>query len=174
VLVIGAGGGVGIFLVQLARLAGARVTAVCSAGKADLVRSLGAAEVVDYRADDLTRFAGRFAAVFDIAGSRPIGVLRRLARRGGTVALVGAEGGGRMFGELGRNLRAAVLSPFVPQRLVTVAAPSAGEDVAELRRLVESEGVRSSVGSSYPLADAARAIDDLAAGRISGKAVLIP
>lgn len=174
VLVIGAGGGVGVFATQLAVAAGARVTGVCSAGKADLVRSLGAAEVVDYRVDDLTRFAGRFAGIVDIAGARPIGMLRRLARKGGTVALVGAEGGGRLIGELGRNLRAMLVSPFVPQRLVTVTAPNDGADVEELRRLLEAGALRSPVGARYPLEEAPRALDDLVAGRIAGKAVVVP
>lgn len=174
VLVIGAGGGVGVFLVQLARLAGARVTGVASAGKLDLVRSLGAAQAVDYRADDLTRFAGRFAVVFDIAGARPLGLLRRLTRRRGTIVLVGAEGGGRMLGRLGRNLRAALWSPFVSQRFVTLAASDDGRDFEELRLHFEAGDLRSPVGATYALADAPRALDDLAAGRIPGKAAVIP
>lgn len=173
VLVIGAGGGVGVYLVQLARLAGARVTGVASAGKLDLVRSLGAAEAVDYRVDDLTRFAGRFDVIFDIAGGRPLGLLRRIARRSGTIVLVGAEGGGRMLGLLGRNLRAALLSPFVPQRFVTLAASDDGRDFEELRAHFEAGDLRSPVGATYSLEDAPRAIDDLAAGRIVGKAAII-
>lgn len=174
VLVIGAGGGVGVFLVQLARLAGARVTGVASAGKLGLVRSLGAAEAVDYRVDDLTRFAGRFAVVFDIAGARPLGLLRQLTRRGGTVVLVGAEGGGRMLGRLGRNLRAALWSPFVPQRFVTLAASDDGADYEELRARFDAGELRAPVAAAYPLEEAPRALDDLAAGRIAGKAVVIP
>jgi NADPH:quinone reductase-like Zn-dependent oxidoreductase len=174
VLVIGAGGGVGVYLVQLARLAGARVTGVASAGKLDLVRSLGAVEAIDYRVDDLTRFAGRFAAVFDIAGGRPLGLLRRITRRGGTIVLVGAEGGGRKMGLLGRNLRAALWSPFVPQRFVTLAASDDGRDFEELRVHFEAGALRSPVGATYPLEEAPRAIDDLAAGRIAGKAVVVP
>lgn len=174
VLVIGAGGGVGVFLVQLARLAGARVTGVASAGKLDLVRSLGAVDAVDYRADDLTRFAGRFAVVFDIAGARPLGLLRRLTRRRGTIVLVGAEGGGRMLGRLGRNLQAALWSPFVSQRFVTLVASDDGSDFEQLREYFEAGDLRSPVGATYALEDAPRALDDLAAGRIPGKAVVIP
>ena len=174
VLVIGAAGGVGVFLVQLARLAGARVTGVASAGKLDLVRSLGAAEAVDYRVDDLTRFAGRFDVIFDIAGARPLGLLRRLTRRGGTIVLVGAEGGGRMLGRLGRNLRAALWSPFVSQRFVTLVASDDGRDFEELRVHFEAGDLRSPVGATYALQDAPRALDDLAAGRIAGKAVVVP
>jgi NADPH:quinone reductase-like Zn-dependent oxidoreductase len=174
VLVIGAGGGVGVFLVQFARLAGARVTGVASAGKLDLVRSLGAVDAVDYRADDLTRFAGRFAVVFDIAGARPLGLLRRLTRRRGTIVLVGAEGGGRMLGRLGRNLRAALWSPFVSQRFVTLAAKDDGRDFEELRERFEAGELRSPVGATYSLEQAPRALDDLVAGRIAGKAVVVP
>ncbi|GHF17295.1 NAD(P)-dependent alcohol dehydrogenase [Pseudolysinimonas yzui] len=174
VLVIGAGGGVGVFLVQLARLAGARVTGVASAGKLDLVRSLGAVDAVDYRVDDLTRFAGRFAVVFDIAGARPLGLLRRLTRRRGAIVLVGAEGGGRMLGRLGRNLRAALWSPFVSQRFITLTASDDGRDFEQLREHFEAGDLRSPVGVTYALEDAPRALDDLAAGLIPGKAVVIP
>lgn len=174
VLVIGAGGGVGVFLVQLARLAGARVTGVASAAKLDLVRSLGATEAVDYRTDDLTRFAGGFDVIFDIAGARPLGLLRRLTRRRGTIVLVGAEGGGRMLGLLGRNLRAALWSPFVSQRFITLAASDDGRDFEELRVHFEAGDLRSPVGATYRLEHAPRALDDLAAGRITGKAVVVP
>lgn len=174
VLVIGAGGGVGVFLVQLAQLSGARVTGVASAGKLDLVRSLGAAETVDYRVDDLSRFEGRFAAVFDIAGARPLGLLRRLVRRGGTVVLVGAEGGGRRIGRLGRSVRAAITTPFVPQRFATLAASDDGADYARLGELFAAGQLRSPVTARYPLEEAGRALDDLAAGRIRGKAVVVP
>lgn len=174
VLVVGAGGGVGIFATQLAVADGARVTGVCSAGKAGLVADLGAAEVVDYRRDDLARFAGRFDAVVDIAGARPLDLLERLVRRGGTVALVGAEGGGRRVGQLGRNLRAAARAPLSPARFVTVAAPNRGEDVAELARRASAGELRVPVSARYALADAGRALDDLAAGRIAGKAVVVP
>jgi NADPH:quinone reductase-like Zn-dependent oxidoreductase len=174
VLVIGAGGGVGVYLVQLARLAGARVTGVASAGKLDLVRSLGAVDAVEYRVDDLTRFAGRFAAVFDIAGGRPLGLLRRITRRRGTIVLVGAEGGGRVLGRLGRNLRATLWSPFVSQRFVTLVAADDGADFEQLRLHFEVGDLRSPVGATYPLAEAGRALDDLAAGRIVGKAVVVP
>lgn len=174
VLVIGAGGGVGALATQLAVADGARVTGVCSAAKASLVTELGAAEVVDYRVDDLARFAGRFDAVLDIAGARPLGLLESLVRRGGTVALVGAEGGGRRLGQLGRNLRAAARSPLSPARFVTVAAPNRGEDVAELARRAAAGELRVPVTARYALADAGRALDDLAAGRIAGKAVIVP
>ena len=76
VLVNGASGGVGTFAVQLARAAGAEVTGVCSTRNADLVRSVGAAHVIDYTAQDFTRVARDFDALVDIAGSPPVRAAR--------------------------------------------------------------------------------------------------
>jgi NADPH:quinone reductase-like Zn-dependent oxidoreductase len=77
VLINGASGGVGTFAVQIAKALGAKVSAVCSAPNMDLVRSIGADEVTDYRAEDFTRAGPRFDLMLDIAGSRPVRANRR-------------------------------------------------------------------------------------------------
>ncbi|MEM8618438.1 MAG: NAD(P)-dependent alcohol dehydrogenase [Actinomycetota bacterium] len=118
VLVLGASGGVGTFAVQLAAAHGANVTGVASAAKLDAVRNLGAEAVVDYRTDDLADHAGRYDLVLDIGGRRSVRALRRLLNPAGTLVIVGGEGAGRVTGGIGRQLRAAALSPFVSQRLV--------------------------------------------------------
>lgn len=114
VLVIGAGGGVGSYAVQLAVAFGASVTGVCGPAKVSLVRSLGASEVVDYRQAEPT---GTHDMVLDVAGDRPFAVLRRLVTPRGTLVLVGSEGGGRWIGGLSRNIGARVRAPITRQRM---------------------------------------------------------
>jgi NADPH:quinone reductase-like Zn-dependent oxidoreductase len=93
VLVIGAGGGVGTLTVQLAAAWGAEVTGVCGPSKADLVLSLGAVETIDYARTDVTDGTRRWDVIVDTAGRRPLRALRRALVRGGTLAIVGGEGG---------------------------------------------------------------------------------
>ncbi|WP_240506125.1 zinc-binding dehydrogenase [Thermoactinospora rubra] len=95
VLITGAGGGVGTFAVQLAKIYDVKVTAVCGPGKADLVRSLGADHVIDYTREDFTEQPRRYDVIFDIAGSRPLSRLRRVLAPRGTLVLAGGENGGR-------------------------------------------------------------------------------
>src|SRR6516164_8428281 len=93
VLVNGASGGVGTFAVQITRALGARADAVCSSPNADLVRSIGADDVIDYTTQDFTRTGRRYDAVLDIAGSRPAFACRRALAPRGTLVLVGGPAG---------------------------------------------------------------------------------
>ena len=93
VLIIGASGGVGTYAVQIAKALGAEVTGVCSTAKVDLVRSLGADEVIDYTREDFADGATRFDLILDIGGNSRISRLRRALAPKGTVVIVGGEGG---------------------------------------------------------------------------------
>jgi NADPH:quinone reductase-like Zn-dependent oxidoreductase len=172
VLVLGASGGVGSFVVQLAKAAGARVTAVASAGKADLVRSLGADEVLDYARSDVTAAGGRYDAILDIAGSRPVSALRRVLAPTGTLVLVGGEEGGRWLGGMMRPLGAAARSPFLRQRLVMLSPAEDGADLVALAELVADGSLRPAVERVFELDDAAKAIEHLEAGHARGKLVV--
>jgi NADPH:quinone reductase-like Zn-dependent oxidoreductase len=163
---------VGSFAVQIAKALGAQVTGVASAAKADLVRSLGADHVLDYRRDDLTDAHRTYDAVLDIAGNRPLRTLRRLLSRNGRLVITGGEGGGRWLGGTDRQLRAMALSMFVPQHLGTFVARQNSRDLAALTELIQAGSVTSALGRTYPLADAATALRDLREGRIPGKAVI--
>ena len=105
VLVTGASGGVGSYAVQIAVAAGAEVTGVASAAKADLVRSLGATHVLDYASDDFAAVADRYDVIIDIAGNASLSRLRRALTPTGTAVLVGGEDAGRITG-MSRQLRA--------------------------------------------------------------------
>ncbi len=173
VLVIGAAGGVGSFAVQIATALGAHVTGVASTGKLDLVRSLGATDVVDYTRDDLDGSDRRYDVVLDIAGNRPLSLLRRLLTPRGTLVIVGGETPGRWLGGTDRQLRAMALSLFVRQRLGTFVASQNAADLAALTELIEAGQVTPALDRTYPLADAPAALRDLRDGRIRGKAALL-
>jgi NADPH:quinone reductase-like Zn-dependent oxidoreductase len=98
VLIIGAAGGVGSYAVQLAKAFGAVVTGVCSTSKAELVRDIGADEVIDYTQVDFTDGTPQFDLILDTAGRRPLGHLRRALTPQGTLVIVGGEGGDRWLG----------------------------------------------------------------------------
>ena len=172
VLVTGASGGVGSYAVQIAVAAGAEVTGVCSAAKADLVRSLGATQVLDYATDDFAEVPDRYDVIIDIAGNASLSRLRRALTPTGTAVLVGGEDAGRLVG-MGRQLRALVVSVFVRQRLTMRVPKERASDLERLSALVESGQVTPSVGATYPLADAAEAMRDLVAGRVRGKAAIV-
>jgi NADPH:quinone reductase-like Zn-dependent oxidoreductase len=171
VLVIGAGGGVGTFAVQLAKGFGAHVTGVCGTAKAELVRELGADAVFDYTREAIT---GTYDLVLDVAGNRPLAQLRRLLTPAGTLVLVGGERGGRWLGGMERNVGALLLSPFVRQNLRGLISVERAEDLELLRELIEAGTVRPVVERTFPLAAAADAIRHLHAGRARGKIVVVP
>ncbi len=172
VLVIGASGGVGVFAVQIAAAYGAEVTGVCSAAKTDLVRSLGARDVIDYTRDEIDSLGGEYDVVIDIGGHRPISLLRSVLTARGTLVLVGAEGGGRWLGGMHRQLGAVLVSPFTRQRLTALASREVSRDMVELVEMVDRGELRSAVDRTFPLNDAAKAINHLVAGHVRGKVAL--
>jgi NADPH:quinone reductase-like Zn-dependent oxidoreductase len=173
VLVIGASGGVGSFAVQIAKAFGAEVTGVASTGKVDLVRSLGADHVIDYRlGDDLGAGERGYDVIIDTGGNRPLRVLRRALTPTGTLVLVGAETGGRWLGGTDRQLRAMVLSRFVRQRLRTFIASEKAADLLSLSALVESGAVTPVVDRTFPLAETPAAIRHMRERKARGKVVI--
>jgi NADPH:quinone reductase-like Zn-dependent oxidoreductase len=172
VLIIGASGGVGSFAVQIAKAFGADVTGVAGTAKLDLVRSLGADSAVDYTVGDgLAVGDQRFDVVLDIGGNRPLRQLRKVLTPHGRLVIVGGEGGGRWLG-IGRQLRAAALSPFVGQTLSFFVNRENAADLVVLTGLVESGQVTPAVDRTFPLAEAPAAVTYLTDGRARGKVVV--
>lgn len=171
VLVIGASGGVGSFAVQIAVAAGAEVTGVCSPEKADLVRAVGAAHVIDYTTEDPVDGSRQYDVILDIGGGRPVARLRQALAPRGTLVITG-EDGGRWLGPIPRNLRALLLSPWVNQRLTAFVARQNRDDLKELTDLIESGAITPAIDRVYPLADAASALRHLVNGHARGKIVL--
>jgi NADPH:quinone reductase-like Zn-dependent oxidoreductase len=141
VLIIGASGGVGTWAVQLARLLGAEVTAVCSASKVDLVRALGAMNVIDYTTTDFTQ-QGSYDLILDVGGNTPLARLRPLLTPVGRLVFVGGEKGGDWTGGFGRQLTAFLLAPFVKQRFVAFMTKEHCTDLERLARWLEAGAVR--------------------------------
>jgi len=173
VLVIGAGGGVGAFLVQLAVAAGARVTGVASASKADLVRSLGAVDVIDYRTTPGPEGWGRFDVIIDTADGRALHVLRRALTERGTLVIVGADNaGGPLLRGADRQLRAVLQNPWVRHRLAAVVNRENGDDVAVLLDMVARGALRAPIDAVAPLEEALPLIERLQRQQVAGKAVI--
>lgn len=172
VLVIGAGGGVGSYAVQVAKALGAEVTGVSSTAKTDLVRSLGADHVVDYTQEDFSEGATRYGVIIDTAGNRPLGQLRRALAPEGTIVIVGGEGGGRWLGGIDRQLRGLALSPFARQKVRTFVAKEGPEDLRRLKELVEEGAVTPAVDRTFTLREVPEAIQYLREGRARGKVVI--
>lgn len=173
VMIIGAAGGIGSFAAQIATALGAQVTGVCSAGKANLVRSLGAEDVIDYTRDEVDRDGPRYDVIIDTAGCRPLSLLRRALTPRGTLVLAGGgHDAGGLLGGFTRQLRAPFVSMFVTQTLRPLASRERAADLEELGSLIESGKVTPVVGRTYSLADAPDAIRYLAEGHASGKIVI--
>ncbi|MEU6894779.1 NAD(P)-dependent alcohol dehydrogenase [Streptomyces sp. NPDC046557] len=173
VLVIGAAGGVGTCALQLAKALGAaHITAVCSGPKADLARSLGADDVIDYTCEDPTDGVQRYDLVLDIAGNRPLTRLRRILTPRGSLVIVGGETDGRWTGGTQRQLWALLLSPFTRHRLRVLASAHRSEDLRTLGEFIESGALTPALDRTYPLAEVPQAIDRLRAGEAHGKIVI--
>ena len=173
VLIIGAAGGVGSLAVQIAKAYGATVTAVSSTSKEDLVRSIGADDVIDYTREDFTDGSRRWDVIIDTAGRRPLSELRRALTPKGTLVIVGGDGGGRWTGGFFRGmLRAPVVSLFVGQRLRGLATKVKREDLIALTELVEAGTLKPVIDRTYPLIEAPDAIRYLEEGHSRGKIVI--
>ena len=173
VLVIGAAGGVGSLAVQIAKAFGAVVTGVCSTSKMDLVKSIGADDVIDYTREDFAEGARRWDLIIDNAGRRPLSRLRRALAAKGTLVIVGGDGGGHWTGGFFRGVfRAPVVSLFVGQRLRGLNSKLKREDLIALSQLIEAGKVTPVIDRKYPLSESADAIRYLETGHARGKIVI--
>ena len=170
VLVNGASGNVGPFAVQIAKAFGAHVTGVCSTAKMDMVRELGADEVIDYTREDYTRRGQRYDWIVDVAGNRSILECRRALRPGGAYVMVG--------GPTSRILGALMLGPLISlagsrkMGLMLWWKLFKKEDVVLLKGLIEAGKVSPVIDRRYPLADVPDALRYLQAGHARGKVVI--
>jgi NADPH:quinone reductase-like Zn-dependent oxidoreductase len=174
VLIIGASGGVGTYAVQIAKALGARVTGVCSTSKVDLVRSIGADQVIDYTRDDFSEGEERYDLILDMGGNSSLSRLRSALAPKGTLVIGGGEEGGKWTGGFDRQLRALALSPFVGQRLTTFIAKENHEGLERLAELIEDGRVVPVIERTYTLSEVPDAMRHLAAGHARGKLVITP
>jgi NADPH:quinone reductase-like Zn-dependent oxidoreductase len=171
VLINGASGGVGTFAVQMAKSFGAEVTAVCSGRNAELVRSLGADEVIDYTREDFGNTGRQYDVMLDLIGNRPLAECRRSLAAQGTYVVVGVKDMGRWFG-LARQFKALVTSPFVRQKMRVFVCKHTRADLAVLKQLVEAGDVKPVIAQRYALAQVREAFASLGSGHAQGKTVI--
>lgn len=172
VMIVGAGGGVGAFAVQIAKTLGATVTGVCSGSKAELVRSLGADRVIDYTREDCTNSGRTYDVIIDTAGDRPLRALSGALEPRGTLVLVGGEGGGVVLGGLSRMMRASALSPFVGRSLRGMLAKASLTDLVTLKDMVDAGQLTPVIDRVYSLEHVADALRYLEEGHARGKIVV--
>jgi NADPH:quinone reductase-like Zn-dependent oxidoreductase len=168
VLINGASGGVGTFAVQIAKALGAEVTGVCGTRNVDLVRSLGADQVIDYTREDFTAGGPRYDLILDLVGNHSVPGCRRALTPKGTLVL----SSGPPNPVIRRILTALVLSPLVSQRLVSFTQKVSRKDLDDLRALIEAGRVTPVMDRTFPLREAAEALRHQGAGHARGKTVL--
>jgi NADPH:quinone reductase-like Zn-dependent oxidoreductase len=146
---------------------------VASTAQVDLVRSIGADDVVDYTREDVTDGSRHWDVIIDTAGHRSLGRLRRALSPRGTLVIVGSEGRGRWLGGFDRQLRAVALSRLVSQRLRMLSSKPRPADLRTLRELLEAGKVTPVIDRTYPLGEVAEAIRQMVQGRGGGGKVVI-
>jgi len=172
VLITGASGGVGTFAVQIAKSLGAEVTGVCSTPNVDLVRSIGADHVIDYTQEDFTQGAEKYDIILDNAGKHSLAEMRQAVAPGGKLIPNSGTTGGKVFGPIGRMLRASVSAMFVRKQAPPFMAGEKREDMLALKDLIEAGTITPVVDRAYPLRDTATAMAHIAAGHARGKTLI--
>ena len=179
VLVNGAGGGVGTVTLQYAKACGAHVTAVDSASKLGMLRSLGADQVIDYTRQDFTQGGVLYDLVFDVPGNHPFSACKRVIKPHGRYVLVGHEqygaAGKRLFGLLPLFLKLMLLARVEKQlRGPSASIPTKHAVMAVLRQLLEAGKITPVIDSSYPLSEVREAFRHMIEDELHGKVIVSP
>lgn len=168
VLINGASGGVGTFAVQIAKSLGAEVTAVNSTRNVEMVRSIGADHVFDYRKEDYTESGQQFDLIIDMVSNHSLSKNRQVLTPDGTFVIVGG-GKGNWLGPMMTPIKAAMLSPFVDQEFAMILAEMNQPDLEVLGELMQAGEVSPVIDSRYRLRDVAAAIRHSEDGHTRGK-----
>jgi NADPH:quinone reductase-like Zn-dependent oxidoreductase len=171
VLIYGASGSVGVFAVQLAKHFGANVTGVCSTANLDLVKSLGADEVVDYTREDFSRVGRVYDIVFDTVGKSGFSRSLKSLKRGGSYVLVG--GSGRLADLLGVILRGMWVSLTGAAKVISGMARAAAADQSFLKGLIEAGKLKTVIDKRYSLDQIAEAHRHAEEGHKKGHVVIL-
>src|SRR3972149_6337907 len=168
VLINGASGGVGTFAVQIAKLFGAEVTAVCSSGKLDLARSLGADHVIDYTKEDFTKNGQRYDLILAVNGYHSLSAYKRALSPKGIYVMAG----GSMAQIFQAMLMGSWRSETGGKKMGAVMAKINQKDLAFLKELLEADKIVPVIDRRYPLSEAAEALRYLGEGQARGKIVI--
>ena len=171
VLINGAAGGVGTFAVQIAKAFGAEVTGVCSTRNLDLVRSVGADQVIDYTKEDFTKGTERYDLIFEGVGNLSFSACRRVLKRAGKFVIVGAHGSSAI-GLMSWLIKAMVLSLFVNEKAIMFLANPNQQDLAIMSEWISSGKVIPVIDRCYKLSEVPEAVRYLEQGHARGKVVI--
>ena len=172
VLINGAAGGVGTFAVQLAKTFGAHVTAVCSTRNIEMVRSIGADEVIDYTQSDFTTSNQRYDLILECVGNHSFSECRRVLTTAGRFVMIGAPHEMSVIGLLALMIKPPLLSLFVSQKAVMFIAKSSQEDLTLLGELISTGKLKPVIDRSYSLSDAREALRHVEGGHARGKVII--
>jgi NADPH:quinone reductase-like Zn-dependent oxidoreductase len=168
VLINGASGGVGTFAVQIAKSFGAEVTAVCSTGKMDMARSIGADQVIDYTKEDFTKNGQHYDLIFAANGYHPILDYRRALGPKGIYVVAG--------GTIAQMFQATLLGPWISmtgsKKMGGLAAKVNQKDLVFIKELLEAGKVRPVIDRRYPLSEVPEALRYLGERHARGKVVI--
>jgi NADPH:quinone reductase-like Zn-dependent oxidoreductase len=171
VLVNGASGGVGTYAVQIAKALGAEVTGVCSTRNVEMVTSIGADHVIDYTQDDFTHGDQRYDFILDNVGNHSLSDTRRALAATGNLLSNGAPVGG-WIGGVDHVAGVLVQSLFRRQQLRPFVSLNNKADLTALKDLVEAGKVTPVIDRTYPLNEAAAAVQHVREGHAQGKTVI--
>jgi len=168
VAVVGASGGVGTFMVQIAKSFGAEVTAISSTKKMEGLRTLGADHVIDYTHEDFTRSGQRYDLILAVNGYRPLADYRRALKPQGTYVMVGGEGR-QIFESL---VKGPLVSRRGGQTVTNLAATPNADDLSFVKDLIEAGKVTPVIDRTYPLENTAEAVRYVGGSRAAGKVII--
>ena len=172
VLINGASGGLGSYAVQIAAALGAEVTGVCGPSNVETVRALGAADVIDYTTDDFTIGEKRYDFILDNVANHSLARTRRALAERGVLQSNNGTSGGRWFGTLGTVIKTAVTSVFTRRQAPPSIKFTNRQDLLTLKALIEDGRVTPLIERTYPLSQAAHALEHVNSGHARGTVIL--
>ena len=174
VLINGAAGGVGTYAVQIAKLLGAHVTAVCSGRNVEMVRSIGADEVIDYTTTDVSGLGLTFDVIFDNAGSQRPSKLARMLEPDGIAVIITGPKAGKVIGPVGHIARSKLRFMFGSRRGETMNAETRREDLQQIGQWVADGSITPVLHRTYRLEETVEAVELLGSGHAPAKLVIKP
>jgi NADPH:quinone reductase-like Zn-dependent oxidoreductase len=172
VLINGAAGGVGTFAVQIAKSFGANVTGVCSTRNLEMVRSIGADDLIDYTQQDFTASDQRYDLILDCIGNHAFSVCRRVLNAEGRFVMIGAPHDPTLMDLLRSMFEASWLSLFSKKKAVMFIAKPSQADLTFLAELIAAGKLKPVIDKVYPLSETAAAIRHVEQGHARGKVIV--
>lgn len=172
VLINGASGGVGTFAVQIAKSMGAEVTGVCSARNVEMVGSIGADHVIDYKTQDYTKGEERYDLIVDNIGNHALRAQLGVLKSGGRLVIVGGPSDDPWLGPIAVTLKGMFLSPFVDEPIIFFISQVTPQDLTFLAQLMQAGKMTPVIDRTFKLRETPEAVAYLETGRARGKVII--